>query len=109
MVITVAKYCPQVLVNYQRKSTRGWSILQVLLDLIGGVLSISQLLIDSSLNGDWSGVTGNPVKFALGQVSIMFDAVFVVQHYILYAGAKDTEIGEGSPLLDEEHEARGAR
>lgn len=73
----------------------------MLLDLIGGVLSIGQLLIDSNLNGDWSGVTGNPVKFALGQVSIIFDVVFVLQHYVLYAGAKDTEIGEDSPLLDE--------
>jgi cystinosin len=98
LVITVVKYCPQVWANYQRKSTVGWSINQVLLDLIGGVLSIAQLLIDSSLQGDWSGVTGNPVKFGLGNVSIVFDLIFITQHYVLYAHAR-AEGAEGRGLL----------
>ena len=84
LFVTVIKYIPQVWVNYKRKSTVGWSIYQILLDLIGGVLSILQLVIDSSLEEDWSGVTGNPVKFGLGNVSIFFDLIFIVQHYILY-------------------------
>ena len=54
------------------------------MDVIGGVLSISQLVIDSSLQNDWSGLTGNPVKLGLGNVSIIFDMVFMVQHYWLY-------------------------
>lgn len=57
------------------------------MDLLGGVLSIAQLVIDSSLQGDWSGLIGNPVKLGLGNVSIVFDLVFMVQHYILYRGA----------------------
>lgn len=70
--------------NYKRKSTVGWSIDQILLDLAGGMLSISQLVLDSSLQGDWSGVTGNPVKFGLGNISMSFDIIFLVQHFVLY-------------------------
>jgi len=84
LIVTVVKYMPQVHVNYVRKSTMGWSIGQTLLDFAGGVLSITQLIIDSSLQADWSGLTGNPVKFGLGNVSIIFDIIFMTQHYILY-------------------------
>lgn len=48
------------------------------MDVLGAVLSISQLVIDSSLQNDWSGLTGNPVKLGLGNVSIIFDIVGVV-------------------------------
>ena len=93
LVVTVVKYIPQAWANYQRKSTAGWSINQILLDVVGGVLSIAQLVIDSSLQSDWSGITGNPVKLGLGNVSILFDIVFMVQHYILYKGHKGEEDG----------------
>lgn len=87
------KYIPQAWANYQRKSTAGWSINQILLDVTGGVLSIAQLVIDSSLQSDWSGITGNPVKLGLANVSIVFDVVFMVQHYVLYKGNKLEEDG----------------
>lgn len=73
---------PQVYVNYRRKSTVGWSISQILLDFAGGILSILQLVIDASLQADWSGISGNPVKFGLGNISILFDVIFVTQHYV---------------------------
>ena len=47
-------------------------------------MSILQLVIDASLQADWSGLTANPVKFGLGNVSIFFDLIFMLQHYILY-------------------------
>ena len=99
------KYIPQVWVNYKRKSTQGWSIWQILLDLNGGVLSILQLVIDSSLQADWSGIMGNAVKLGLGNVSIFFDLIFIVQHYFLYPTPEKREVGgskDGSrqPLLD---------
>ncbi|KAF2197004.1 hypothetical protein GQ43DRAFT_403946 [Delitschia confertaspora ATCC 74209] len=84
IVVTVVKYIPQVYVNYKRKSTVGWSIWTILLDIIGGVLSLAQLIIDSSLQADWSGITGNPVKLMLANISIIFDIIFIVQHYVLY-------------------------
>ncbi|KAL3454767.1 PQ loop repeat-domain-containing protein [Aspergillus insuetus] len=102
LVITVVKYVPQAWVNYKRKSTRGWSIVQILLDLTGGVLSLVQLIIDSAFQGDWSGVTGNPIKFLLSNVTIFFDLIFVIQHYVLYRNAEDkdkTNPDVYSPLL----------
>ncbi|KAF7677544.1 l-cystine transporter-like protein [Alternaria burnsii] len=78
------KYIPQAWVNYKRKSTLGWSIYPMLLDFAGGWLSLAQLCIDSALENDWSGVTGNPVKFGLGNITIVFDIIFMLQHYVLY-------------------------
>lgn len=100
--ITLIKFTPQVAANYRNKSTVGWSIWQILLDFAGGVLSIAQLVIDSSMQGDWSGVTGNPVKFALGQVSMIYDLIFFTQHYVLYRGSdgKRYERGEREALLE---------
>ena len=62
------KYIPQVYTNYRNQSTDGWCIEQILLDVIGGVLSLVQLVIDSSLQNDWSGITGNPMKLGLGNI-----------------------------------------
>lgn len=61
----------------------------ILLDFAGGVLSLAQLVIDSSFNEDWSGLTGNPAKLLLSNISILFDLLFMVQHYILYSDPKD--------------------
>jgi cystinosin len=80
----------------------GWSIVPILLDLAGGILSVLQLVIDSALQSDWSGITGNPVKLGLGNVSIFFDLIFIVQHYILYRekdARSEEEEGISAPLL----------
>ena len=58
IIATTVKYCPQVYMNYKRKSTVGWSIWQILLDFTGGILSLLQLVIDSALQADWSGLYG---------------------------------------------------
>jgi len=98
----VVKYVPQAWVNYKRKSTVGWSIIPILLDLSGGVLSLVQLVLDSSLQSDWSGITGNPVKFLLGNITIVSDMVFIFQHYVLYRDApKDREREEERPFLSD--------
>ena len=75
LIVTTVKYMPQVVTNYRRQSTSGWSIEQIILDVIGGVFSIAQLLIDCSLQNDWSGIAGNPSKLALGNISLLFDSV----------------------------------
>ena len=86
-----------------------------MLDLTGGFLSLAQLVLDSSLQNDWSGLTGNPVKFFLSQITIVFDAVFITQHYVMYPDrevAEDVEAGaaasETSPLLTGEEEREDA-
>lgn len=64
--------------NYQRKSTRGFAILGITLDAMGGGLSLVQLFIDAQIiNHDWSGVTGDPGKLGLSLISIAFDAVLI--------------------------------
>lgn len=83
------KYVPQVIANFRRRSTIGWSIIQQLLDFSGGVLSLLQLIIDSALQADWSGLTGNPVKLGLANISLLFDIVFILQHFVLYGPAEE--------------------
>ena len=100
-MVTLVKYMPQVWVNYKRKSTKGWSIWQILFDMTGGVLSILQLVIDSSLQADWSGLIGNPVKLGLGNVSIFFDVIFITQHYILYAKQSELDAGDNEDVSRE--------
>ncbi|KAF9946196.1 hypothetical protein BGZ72_000552, partial [Mortierella alpina] len=89
LVISFLKYCPQVYINWSAKSTVGWSIHNILLDFTGGVLSIAQLVLDASIAGDWSGISGDLVKFGLGFLSIAFDLIFMTQHYILYRDRTD--------------------
>ena len=37
---------------------------------------------------DWKGLLGDPVKLFLGNISIIFDTIFMVQHYCLYRAAR---------------------
>eukprot|EP00877_Chromochloris_zofingiensis_P007899 jgi/Chrzof1/3362/Cz12g22110.t1 len=85
MGITLVKYFPQMWFNFKRKSTVGWNIHNVVLDFVGGVLSTAQVILTCSVLNDWTAIIGNPVKFGLGSSSIVFDMVFMVQHYVLYA------------------------
>lgn len=82
----MVKYAPQALLNYRRKSTDGFSVLSIMLDFTGGLLSILQLLIDASAGAgvDWSGASGNIAKLGLGNVTMIFDVTFMIQHYVLY-------------------------
>eukprot|EP00521_Asterionellopsis_glacialis_P021059 CAMPEP_0195337300 /NCGR_PEP_ID=MMETSP0708-20121125/16817_1 /TAXON_ID=33640 /ORGANISM="Asterionellopsis glacialis, Strain CCMP134" /LENGTH=140 /DNA_ID=CAMNT_0040408275 /DNA_START=35 /DNA_END=457 /DNA_ORIENTATION=- len=95
---------------YQRKSTVGWSIWNIILDFTGGVLSDLQLIGDCADFGDWSGITGNLAKFGLGFVSISFDIIFMIQHYVLYPCQHGDTLA--APLLqlpdevEEEHVGR---
>lgn len=87
-------------------------------DVLGGSLSIVQLVIDSSLQSDWSGITGNPAKLLLGQVSLAFDVIFLLQHYVWYRGAekvkengkilrRDSSSGESGRALLTNYEEEG--
>lgn len=41
LVISFVKYSPAVYWNFKRKSTKGWSIFNILLDLVGGAFSLA--------------------------------------------------------------------
>uniref|UniRef100_A0A914CVJ1 Cystinosin n=1 Tax=Acrobeloides nanus TaxID=290746 RepID=A0A914CVJ1_9BILA len=96
MIITACKYYPQAVHNYKRKSTLGWSIARVWLDFIGGSMSIAQMILQAVNTDDWSGFIGNKGKLGIGLLSVGFDIVFVVQHYLLYYHQK--------PIDEEEEE-----
>ena len=91
LLLTVFKYLPQVRANFRRRSTVGWSIAQQLLDFVGGVGSLLQLVLDSSMQGDWSGLTGNPLKLGLSNITLVFDVIFIFQHYVLFGPADEFE------------------
>ncbi|KAG9350710.1 hypothetical protein JZ751_024599 [Albula glossodonta] len=84
--VTLVKYIPQAYMNYQRQSTVGWSIGNVLLDFTGGSFSLIQMFLQSYNNDEWKLIFGDPTKFGLGVFSIFFDVLFIVQHYCLYRG-----------------------
>lgn len=93
--------------NYKRKSTVGWSIGNIFLDFTGGILSILQMIINAYnyskyndklgetfciclliyfyfIADDWASVFGDPTKFGLGLLSVIFDILFFLQHYVFY-------------------------
>ncbi|KAM9176687.1 cystinosin isoform 1-T2 [Mergus octosetaceus] len=84
LAVTLIKYFPQAYMNFRRKSTEGWSIGNVLLDFTGGTFSLLQMFLQSYNNDEWKLIFGDPTKFGLGVFSIIFDIVFMVQHYCLY-------------------------
>ncbi|KAJ1909820.1 hypothetical protein IWQ60_010971 [Tieghemiomyces parasiticus] len=105
LFVTVVKYCPQAYLNYQKQSTVGWSIHNILLDFSGGVLSLAQLLVDAGRLHNWEGVLGNPVKLGLGLFSIGFDVLFMLQHYVFYRHTSEfqrlDDDGDDSDSLDD--------
>ena len=89
VVGSLIKYIPQLLFNYRRKSTKGWSIINILLDFSGGILSLLQMILDTAIEGDLSALSGNLPKILLGLTSILFDVLFMIQHYFLYHRAEE--------------------
>jgi len=92
--ITFVKYVPQVILNYRRKSTVGWSLANVMLDFSGGVLSMLQLVINSVAFGEPFFQPGafNVVKFILSIMSIFFDSIFMFQHFVLYKDQRGAKL-----------------
>ncbi|VDO94835.1 unnamed protein product [Soboliphyme baturini] len=84
LIITLIKYIPQAYSNYRRKSTIGWSIGNVLLDFTGGMMSVLQMLILAYNHDDWQQIFGDFTKFGLGFISLLFDILFILQHYVFY-------------------------
>mmetsp|Transcript_18881 Transcript_18881/g.53027 ORF Transcript_18881/g.53027 Transcript_18881/m.53027 type:complete len:291 (+) Transcript_18881:71-943(+) len=84
LTVTFCKYVPQAYLNFERKSTVGWSIGNIILDFTGGVLSLTQGVLDWINYNDYHVFIGDPTKFGLAWISIGFDILFMVQHYVLY-------------------------
>jgi len=88
--ISFIKYMPQAYFNFKRKSTEGWSIHNILLDFTGGTFSFAQNIIDTIrgqqiiIDDPTQSHSLNIAKYALSFISIIFDILFMTQHYCLY-------------------------
>ncbi|XP_010248794.1 PREDICTED: cystinosin homolog isoform X4 [Nelumbo nucifera] len=69
VIMTVLKYIPQALMNFMRKSTEGWSIGNILLDLFGGLMNYAQMAMQSIDQGSWINFYGNIGKTLLSLAS----------------------------------------
>lgn len=58
-------------------------------------MSLTQMFADAFVKADYSAITGDPVKFGLGFVSMIADVIIMVQHYILYPAAVQSKRGTG--------------
>ncbi|XP_061358800.1 cystinosin homolog isoform X2 [Gastrolobium bilobum] len=88
--MTVIKYFPQAFMNFLRKSTDGFSIWRVLLDFSGGVFNYSQMVVQSIDQGSWVNFYGNIGKVLISLVTIIYDSILMLQHYVLYPEKKKT-------------------
>ncbi|CAF0802791.1 unnamed protein product [Adineta ricciae] len=93
LIASCIKYIPQAVMNRRRRSTEGWSIGNVWLDFLGGILSLIQMVLLAINYNDWSSIFGSITKLGLGIISMGFDLIFLVQHYILYKNTKKQEHG----------------
>ncbi|CED82782.1 Cystine transporter Cystinosin [Phaffia rhodozyma] len=107
LYITVSKYVPQAYLNYRRRSTTGWSIGNVVLDVIGASLSMIQLVLDSYRYDDLvGGVFGNPAKLGLSFFTFAFDGLFLLQHYVLYVDPSEKDLMKRVNERDVESQTR---
>jgi cystinosin len=100
LVITLIKYTPAAYWNYKRKSTEGWSIFNMILDLLGACFSFASSTL-SLTNGL------NLAKFILAIISILYDLFFIFQHYCLYNKNRKKPAQERLEKLIEESESTG--
>lgn len=70
------------------------------------------------ITDDWKSIFGDPTKFGLGAFSIVFDLLFMLQHYVLFRGRQPMEkpgygeidekvtVSEKSPLLGDDDDTK---
>ena len=78
----------QAYYNWKRKSTEGWSVWGIVLDLTGGVCNLFQLLLLCWTSNDITPLTGDAGKLGLSIETLFFDIIFIFQHYVLYSKSK---------------------
>ncbi|KAM0940247.1 putative lysosomal cystine transporter [Dioscorea sansibarensis] len=89
VVMTAIKYTPQAFMNFRRKSTIGWSVGNILLDLTGSLLNFVQMVVQSIDQDSWVNFYGNIGKTLLSLESMFFDLLFITQHYLLYPNKRE--------------------
>ncbi|CAG2173854.1 unnamed protein product [Oppiella nova] len=105
LVVTSVKYLPQAYFNYKRKSTRGWSIWMIYMDITGGINGLLQMLFIAYNFDDWKTIFGNFAKFGLSVASISYDILFFLQEYVFYR-KQDSSL---QPLNEEKRFSKSER
>ncbi|KAF5306124.1 hypothetical protein FQR65_LT07400 [Abscondita terminalis] len=84
LATNLVRVIPQVYLNYLQKASIGFNINTVLLDIVGGIFSILQMILDAYNYNDWISFFGNFSKFGLGLSSLIFDSIIIFQYAVLY-------------------------
>jgi cystinosin len=95
LAISFMKYTPPAVMNCRRGSTKGWSIFNILLDLVGGICLILQVVLELLLGEISLGHGLNVAKTILAVLTIVYDSIFIIQHYVLFRGQKGYSQLEG--------------
>ena len=98
-LLSTIKYFYQIALNYDRKSTYGFSMWNVFFDIMGGSASLAQTLVVMHINSEKIlGDKTNLPKICLSVVTIFFDFILIYQHYAHYGEHLKKET---KPLLSE--------
>ena len=85
--MSLIKYIPQIKHNYERKTMAGFAIESVMLDIIGGIASLSQLFLQLSQSQEGLHLTSfiaNFGKISLAIVTLSFNFLFILQ-WLVYS------------------------
>lgn len=96
---SVVKYLYQIYLSYERKSTKGYSIIYVFCNFIGASLSIAQITLEWMLG---ESAKFNFPKLILGIITMSFECGFMYQHFVLYGSGtiwKDPSLMEAEGLM----------
>lgn len=102
-VSSLVAYFPQMYNNYTNKTTFGFSLKAIFMDLFGGAIAIVQIGIDYCRVPESHGFFHdlNYGKFLLNGFSILACVVFMVQHYCIY-GNKRRSVGSEVLIIGNE-------
>eukprot|EP00899_Mesostigma_viride_P014273 jgi/Mesvir1/22847/Mv20103-RA.2 len=76
----------QAVMNHRRQSTDGWSVGNIQLDLTGALASFAQMATQAADQSSLSVFQGDVGKIGLSLETLVFDLLFVWQHYVLFSG-----------------------
>lgn len=99
LVVTGVKYLPQVYFNFVRKSTAGWTIWMIYLDIVGGSMSMLQMLTIAYNYNDWTTLLGNLPKLGLSFASIFYDIIFLLQEFVFYPNTNNPKMIKRASIL----------
>jgi len=79
--IQLLSYVPQILWNYLRKSTLGFSLGYILSDIFGNACSMSQIAFESGEGGDWSSLDHHTVSLISTAGCLFLSLLLLTQHF----------------------------